>query len=75
MLALPLRTWSEGFVGVAQVGKILLLANRFLRELQHAFQKAFVQLHHVELLLAGDRPATGIAAAAWASARGMRGWR
>ena len=42
---------AEGFVGVAHVGKVALLANGFFGEFQDSFQKAFVELHNVELLL------------------------
>ncbi len=38
--------------GLAAIGNVLLVANGFLGDLQHAFQQALVQLHDVERLLA-----------------------
>src|ERR1035441_2428628 len=42
----------ERFRGLATIGNVLLIANGFLRDLQHAFQQALVQLHDVQRLLA-----------------------
>src|SRR5208282_383319 len=42
----------QGFRSLATIGNFLLIANCFLRNLQYTFEKALVQLHDIERLLA-----------------------
>ena len=46
----------ERFRGLAHIRKILLVANGFLRELEHSFQQAFVQLHDIQRSLPRRKP-------------------
>ena len=55
--------------GVAQVGKVLLVANRFFRKLQHAFQQTLMQLHDIQRLLASRKAGKELCAGGFGECR------
>ena len=66
----------EGLSGIADVGNILLVADGFFRKVQDSFQQYFMQLHHVERLLADGKAAENARRHwDWGDAARMHGWR